>query len=149
MYELYKEYIRSSNGDQFWLQAGKLHRDDGPAVIRADGRLCWCHEGDYHRVDGPAIIFPDGTEKWIIKGRLHRDNGPAVTITGHAEYWYCFDQLHRVDGPAVTIFNPNSSNEYQFFVYGERIVDWKIYQQRTRMSDETLTMIALQYGAVE
>ena len=34
-----------SNGTQFWFNNGKLHREDGP-----------------------AIIFPDGTQFWYING---------------------------------------------------------------------------------
>ena len=29
------------DGDQCWYQNGKLHRDNGPAIVRPDGREEW------------------------------------------------------------------------------------------------------------
>ena len=39
---------------------GKLHREDGPAIIWEDGTLEYFLNGELHREDGPAIIYPDG-----------------------------------------------------------------------------------------
>ena len=48
------------DGDQIWLQNGKMHRLDGPATIYPDGSETWYKEGKIHRLDGPAAIFSDG-----------------------------------------------------------------------------------------
>ena len=38
-----------------WYLNGKLHRVDGPAIIKHDGKKEWFLNGQRHRVDGPAI----------------------------------------------------------------------------------------------
>lgn len=56
------------NGRQEWYVDGRLHRSDGPAVIRADGRQEWYVDGQRHRLDGPAVIYADGTQVWYVRG---------------------------------------------------------------------------------
>ncbi len=84
---------------------GKLHRDDGPALIRLDGTQEWWQNDKQHREDGPAIIRPNGVEEWFQRGDLHRDDGPAVTWPDGAEEWYQHGKLHRDDGPAEIYAN--------------------------------------------
>jgi hypothetical protein len=48
---------------------GRLHREDGPAVIWPDGDQCWCLKGLFHREDGPAFIYRDGTPAWYLNGK--------------------------------------------------------------------------------
>ena len=43
----------------FWYKKGKLHREDGPAIIWSSGRKDWYKDGKYHREDGPAVICSD------------------------------------------------------------------------------------------
>ena len=45
---------------------GKLHRDDGPALINSDGDKEWYYHGKRHRENGPALIHPDGTQRWFL-----------------------------------------------------------------------------------
>lgn len=55
-----------------WYCMGKLHRANGPAIIRADGTREWYWAGTRHRADGPAIIYADGsTDYWHmgVQGR--------------------------------------------------------------------------------
>jgi hypothetical protein len=67
---------------------GKLHREDGPAAIYADGSKAWAIHGLYHRVDGPAIQYSTGQTEWRINGKRHRLGAPAVTTEdGDKEYW--------------------------------------------------------------
>ena len=49
---------------------GKLHRDDGPALIYLDGMQCWYQNGHRHRYDGPALTYPDGRRYWYWNGYL-------------------------------------------------------------------------------
>ena len=30
----------------------------------------WCLNGVFHREDGPAVIFADGTQAWYLHGEL-------------------------------------------------------------------------------
>ena len=76
-----------SNGTQFWFNNGKLHREDGPAIIFPDGTQFWYINGKRHREDGPARIYPDGTQEWYISGKRHRENGPAVIYQDGRQYW--------------------------------------------------------------
>lgn len=64
----------SSNGDQYWHQNGKRHRD----------------------YDLPAIIMLNGNQFWYKYGKLHRDNGlPAVVLTNGDQYWYTNGELKK------------------------------------------------------
>ena len=56
------------NGTQAWRLNGKLHREDGPAVIHLDGAKLWYKEGKHHRLDGPALIRVDGSKEWWTEG---------------------------------------------------------------------------------
>ena len=78
----------SCNGDIFWTKNGKLHREDGPAVIYPDGTQYWFISGKLHRENGPAVIYPDGRQYWYINGDRHREDGPAVIYPDGEQYWY-------------------------------------------------------------
>lgn len=52
-----------------WYQNGKIHREGGPAVQRADGYGAWYHKGERHREDGPAIEDADGSREWYLNGK--------------------------------------------------------------------------------
>jgi hypothetical protein len=59
------------DGDTFWYNFdGELHRDDGPAVIRANGDKWWCQHGKLHRDDGPAWEYADGANGWWLNDNL-------------------------------------------------------------------------------
>jgi hypothetical protein len=42
--------------------------NNDPALITTSGILYWFKNGRIHRNDGPAIIFPDGSYRWAIDG---------------------------------------------------------------------------------
>ena len=68
--------------------AGKLHREEGPAVIFPSGRKEWYRNGLRHRTDGPAIVHANGGQEWWHNGQPHRVNGPAIEWeNGHKEWW--------------------------------------------------------------
>src|SRR6056300_228359 len=45
-----------------------LHREDGPAVVSADGDKEWYLNNKLHREDGPAIEYADGDKLWYLNG---------------------------------------------------------------------------------
>ena len=45
---------------------GKLHREDGPAIIEGNGDKFWMQNHMLHRLDGPASEFADGGKEWFI-----------------------------------------------------------------------------------
>lgn len=44
------------------------HRENGPAVIWADGSKFWLQDGQLHRIDGPAVERADGSKEWYNNG---------------------------------------------------------------------------------
>jgi hypothetical protein len=55
-----------ANGTRLWYLNGKKHREDGPALERADGNKYWWVNGKEHREEGPAIERSDGTREWYL-----------------------------------------------------------------------------------
>ena len=55
-------------GIEQWTVKGKLHREDGPALIFADGGSYWYLNGLLHRENGPAIEFLNGHREWYLRG---------------------------------------------------------------------------------
>ena len=78
----------NKNGNQYYYRNGKLHREDGPAVIRADGSQEYYRNGKYHREDGPAVIGVDGTQYYFRNGMYHRVDGPAVLYPDGTRHYY-------------------------------------------------------------
>jgi hypothetical protein len=77
------------DGTQQWLdENGRLHRDDGPALVLPNGQEEWYRHGILHREDGPAVVWPDGREAWCRHGMLHREDGPAVVRPDGREEWW-------------------------------------------------------------
>jgi len=58
-----------NNTTRSWYLNGRLHREDGPAVIRHDGIKYWFLNGKRHREDGPALIRADGSKEWWLNGK--------------------------------------------------------------------------------
>ena len=96
------------DGSQVWFYNAKLHRTDGPAVIRPDGTKEWFINGQLHRTDGPAITHPNGREEWYQNYKRHRVGGPAYISSDGVKHWYQNGQRHNPDGPAI-IYSPNGS----------------------------------------
>ena len=95
---------------------GRLHREDGPAVIGADGAQSWYQYGEQHRDDGPALTRPDGTQGWYQYDKKHRDDGPAWIWPDGRQEWWQHDEHHRGDGPAV-VWPDGRQEWYQHGVY--------------------------------
>ena len=95
----YKDGTTSSDYDSSKV----LHREDGPAVERADGdrTKAWYIDGKHHRTDGPAVEYADGGKEWWVDGKQHREDGPAVEHANGDKIWYIDNERHRTDGPAV------------------------------------------------
>ena len=86
---------------------GQLHREDGPAVIYADGSQEWYINGDLHREGGPAIINADGSQEWYINGKRHRVDGPAIVYADGSQSWWLNGEYYRYDGLPYILDNYN------------------------------------------
>ena len=60
-------------GDVCWTINGIIHREDGPAVERANGTKAWYQHGKRHREKGPAVEYPNGTKAWWLEGKFIRE----------------------------------------------------------------------------
>ena len=118
--------VERADGSKAWFLNGKYHREDGPAVESATRRKEWYLNGKRHREDGPAIEYVDGTKEWYLNGELHREDGPAVEFTDGTKHWFLNGKRHREDGPAVE--GPGDRKEW--FLNGKRhredgpAIDW-------------------------
>ena len=64
-------------GDEYWLNAdGKIHRENGPAIIRAKGTKVWAQNGKMHRFDGPAVEYSDGAREYWEFGKYMARHEP-------------------------------------------------------------------------
>lgn len=93
--------VVNRDGDVTWTDGQSLHREDGPAIERADGTREWWVHGRRHREDGPAVITSAGDRLWFVQGRTHRDDGPAREMANGDREWFRDGYRHRLDGPAV------------------------------------------------
>ena len=92
---------------------GVLHRENGPAVITADGIENWYFNGKLHR-DGvkPAIYNKDMTiVKYYKHGNLHRDGDLPASIENGRTSYYRNGKLHR-DGDLPAIICKTGSTYY-------------------------------------
>ena len=93
-YKTYEVCVHD-NGDEFWYLNGKLHREDGPAIVCRDGYKEWCLNGKPHREDGPAVIA-NGDKFWCL-------NGKSVSEAEHKQQTQakqddCSDKVVEIDG---------------------------------------------------
>ena len=104
-------------GTNYYNNDGQLHREDGPAVVKATGDKEWYINGKRHREDGPAVEYVSGDKVWYINGNRHREDGPAIEYaTGYKE-WYLHGKRHREDGPAIEY----SYGDKEWYLNGEYI----------------------------
>ena len=97
---------RLSKGTVYFLNsAGKLDRNDGPAVIFPDGTKNWYRNGKCHRDGAPAVVWPDGDYVYYVNDELHREDGPAMEI--HDRKSWHLHNSHITD---------NSSDEYKWIL---------------------------------
>ena len=101
-------------------EAGRLHRDGGPAVEDAARQYeAWYVRGRLHRLDGPASTTHD-TEEWYFAGKHHRDGGPAIT-TPRKRVWKIHGKLHRLDGPAVEHLRDGRTVAKEYWIGGQQV----------------------------
>ena len=88
-------------GDKEWHLNGERHREDGPAIERANGTKYWYLNGKRHREDGPAVEFANGDKYWYLNGKYHREDGPAIECANGTKYWwlngeYLTEEEHKI-----------------------------------------------------
>ena len=81
-----------NNGTQCWYHNDKCHREEGPAIERADGTKWWYFNNQLHREGGPAIERANGTKEWYLNNKCHREDGPAIEWADGDKSWYLNDR---------------------------------------------------------
>lgn len=56
-------------GSEAWYLNDKFHRENGPAIVCADGSKLWYINGKLHRTDGPASEYSNGNKYWWVDGK--------------------------------------------------------------------------------
>lgn len=67
-------------GARKWYRHGKLHRDDGPAIMWGDGDWDYYQNGKRHRLDGPASLRQDGIQVWVTSRSGGKWSTPTFDI---------------------------------------------------------------------
>ena len=65
---------------RYYNSAGQLHRDEGPAVIWANGTKEWYQNSLRHRTDGPAVDWGDGYHEWWLQGVRYTESDYRVAL---------------------------------------------------------------------
>jgi len=76
----------------YYNDLNQYHREDGPAIERADGDNYYNDLNQLHREDGPAIEWADGDKAWYRNDLLHREDGSAVEIANGNKRWFFRDK---------------------------------------------------------
>ena len=124
---------------------GKLHNENGPAIVCTDGYKFYYINGELHNPHGPAVVYPDGYKAYCMHGRLHNAHGPAVTCAdGHKEHWIN-GQLHNPNEPAIIY----ADGDKAYCINGKNLTksEFKAWQaqQTAPLHNETLTIHGIKY----
>jgi len=92
----FEQWVVDDNGTKQWYRYGILHREDGPAVERADGRKLWYLNGKLYRID-----FLSGQRQWYKNGNSHREDGPAVEWIDGSKGWYLEGEAYTEEAHAA------------------------------------------------
>ena len=97
------------DGNKVWLLNGELHREDGPAIERAEGTKSWWLNGKRHREDGPAAEWADGSKFWWLNGKRHREDGPSHEFANGSKLWRLNNKHYTEDEYKKEMVIRNSS----------------------------------------
>ena len=87
-----------ADGDNFWHLNDKLHREDGPAIERANGTKVWYLNDKLHREDGPAVEYADGGKSWYLNGKCLTEDEFNIKMNAKNNRQDCTDRVIEIDG---------------------------------------------------
>lgn len=70
-------------------------------------------EGRLHREDGPAVIWSFNTREWWLNGKRHREDGPAIEYSDGRREWYLNDQWVNERDHAQLAKQPTGNTDVQ------------------------------------
>jgi len=120
-------YDDGSVKEKKWYKDGKIHKDDGPAVIEYDpeGNILL----EYWYKNGNKL-----SEYWYKDGKMHKDDGPAKKMYNAAgaltgEQWYKNGKHHRNGGPASTKYYPG-----KYYPDGRKKIKWEMWYEDDKLN---------------
>lgn len=106
------EPIIGPDGSKEWKVNGRLHREDGPAVIKIFGGVFYNSilpaASSFGKTKLEARRDDEIVQEWWQNNMRHRLDGPAY-VSPAAEQWWVYGCTHRIDGPAETFFGRDGS----------------------------------------
>lgn len=63
--------LKDEANTELFVLNGKLHREDGPALILYDGTMQWYQHGVLHRTNGPARIYSSNFQEYYLYGKRY------------------------------------------------------------------------------
>ena len=70
----------------------KLPENYTGIVEYPSGIICYYLNGKLHREDGPAVIWPTGNVEYYLNGKCHREDGPAIINPSGKIFYYINDK---------------------------------------------------------
>ena len=119
-----------------------LHREDGPAIVYANGSKSWYINGKCHREDGPAIVYASGSKTWYLNGKCHREDGPAFEYADGSKEWFINGKYHREDGPAIEYADGRKA----WYINDKRLTEEEFNTRMNPVTELTLQEIAEKFG---
>jgi hypothetical protein len=104
--------IVMTDGETIWSLHDRLHRLDGPALIKPNGYQEWRFQNALHRLDGPAIIHEDGSEEWYDMDSRHRIGAPAVVYKDGTKKWFVNNNYFRLNKTDPVVIYGNDQFEW-------------------------------------
>lgn len=83
--------VIEADGTQIYYVNGHKGNPNGPTIIKPNGYMEYWTNNKLGRKEeiGPAIIYPDGGKDWVWNNLLHREYGPAREFAdGSTQYYY-------------------------------------------------------------
>lgn len=73
--------FQNNEGTRYFMRNGKVHRDlDKPAVVHMNGHMEWLNDGKLHRENGPAVIFANGKQLYFTNGKEWHAEGVRAHV---------------------------------------------------------------------
>jgi len=71
--------VLDAHGERWYLN-GERHREDGPAVVWADGSKFWYIDDKRHRLYGLAVEYANGRKWFFIAGVEYTEEDYTIKI---------------------------------------------------------------------
>lgn len=107
------EYFLAAFSEKMNSYGAVYYKENGPAVIQADGTQEYYVNGRKSRVGEPAVVGLNGYQEFWTNGVLGRKEGPAIVYGDGGEDWIYDKVYHRKDGAARTFADGTKHYYYQ------------------------------------